>query len=61
MRGGQGRDSLARSLTISHTQVQRVVYDTPDQPLGDDFTSLAPDSGQALEIDTEFQLPRTAH
>ena len=54
-----GENSLARSLTISQTHAQRVVYDTPDQPLGDDFTSLAPDSGQALEIDTEFQLQRT--
>ena len=52
-------NSLARSLTISQTCVQRVVYDAPDQPLGDDFTSLAPDSGQTIEIDTAFQLHRT--
>jgi NPCBM/NEW2 domain len=53
-----GNQTLAESLGKPRTTLQRVVYATPAQPWGDDFTSLAPASGQAIEIDADFQLHR---
>ena len=53
-----GNQALAESLLNPRVTLQRVVYETPDQPWGDDFTSLAPASGQAIEIDADFQLHR---
>jgi hypothetical protein len=37
-----------------------VVYEQVDQPFGADYTSLAPPSGTAIEINTDFQLTRPA-
>jgi hypothetical protein len=53
-----GNQTLAASLASPRATLRRVVYETPDQLLGDDFTSLAPASGQAIEIDADFQLDR---
>ncbi|MHB8972746.1 MAG: NPCBM/NEW2 domain-containing protein [Pirellulaceae bacterium] len=54
-----GQQALAGTLQNPRASLRRVVYETPDQLMGDDYTSLAPASGQALEIDADFHLQRT--
>jgi len=42
------------------TVMRRVVYDRVEQPLGPDYTSQAPPSGTAIEIDVDFALRTSA-
>jgi hypothetical protein len=53
-----GNQTLAESLLNPRVTLRRVVYETQEQLLGDDYTSLAPVSGQAIEVDADFQLQR---
>jgi hypothetical protein len=43
-------------LSKPSTAVRSVVYDETQQPYGADYTSLAPASGKAVEIDADFQV-----
>ena len=38
--------------------MQRVVYEPVDKPFGADYTSLAPLSGTAIEINTDFDAAK---
>ena len=44
------------ALTKPNTALRSVVYDEIPQPFGADYTSLAPASGKAVEIDADFQI-----
>ena len=48
--------ALANTASNSSTAVRSVVYDEIPQPFGTDYTSLAPASGKAVEIDADFQI-----
>jgi hypothetical protein len=47
---------LADTLTNPNTALSSVIYDEVPQPFGADYTSLAPASGKAVEIDASFRL-----
>jgi hypothetical protein len=44
------------ALTKPATVLRSVIYDETPQPFGADYTSLAPASGKAVEIDADFQV-----
>jgi len=48
--------ALIAAVTPAKTTMQRVVFEPIEEPLGADYTSLAPPSGTAIEIRTDFTL-----
>ena len=52
--------ALAAAVTPTKSTMQRVVYEQVDKPFGADYTSLAPPSGTAIEINTDFALTKPA-
>jgi hypothetical protein len=48
--------TLAGVVEASHTTMRRAIYESVEQPLGADYTSLTPPSGTALEISADFML-----
>jgi hypothetical protein len=52
--------TLADAVKPAKTTLRRVVYEQVDKPFGADYTSLAPASGTAIEIDTDFAVTRPA-
>ena len=47
---------FAGTLTKPKTAARTIVYEAVPQPFGADYTSLAPASGRAVELDTDFQI-----
>jgi hypothetical protein len=60
----QSTDVVGKSVMVEvkpdQTTLQRVVYEPMEKPFGADYTSLAPPSGSAIEIQTEFTAARCA-
>ncbi len=52
--------ALPAAVTPAKTTIQRVVYEQAGDPFGADYTSLAPPSGKAIEISTDFAITRSA-
>ncbi|MHB0960688.1 MAG: NPCBM/NEW2 domain-containing protein [Pirellulaceae bacterium] len=51
--------TLAESLLNPQATLRRVIYESPDERFGDNYSSLAPASGQAIEMEAQFQLQRS--
>ncbi len=51
---------LAHAVKPAQPTMRRVVYEQLDQPFGVDYTSLAPPSGKAVEVQADFLLNRPA-
>jgi hypothetical protein len=47
--------ALSDAVSAPACEMRRVVYKTPKHILGPDYTSLAPLSGKAMEIDADFE------
>jgi hypothetical protein len=51
---------LSDTVATPKTTLRRAIYEKVEDPLGPDYTSLAPASGMAMEIGTDFQLKPVA-
>ncbi len=51
---------LASGVSKPTTTLRSVVYNEVPQPFGADYTSLAPASGKAVEMDADFQMTGSA-